>query len=293
MRDPDRPELRELSLRDGRTLAWASWGDPDGHPLFYLHGAPATRLLHPSGRVAADLGVHLITASRPGYGGSTFQPVRSVLDWPKDLAELADHVGADRFVVAGSSAGGPYAAACAWALPERVEAAALVSSFGPVDAPRAMNGLPWERRVGVFLGRHAPWANRWLMAALRHPSRDTQAFASRYSTHSCAEDLAMLADPGFRSMMLASYAASCRHGVAGFAQDVSLLVRPWGFALEEVRVPVHLWHAREDHGTPLPMAEAMAEAIPDSRLRVFEGGSHFLLFTHWRELLDAVVDRGS
>ncbi len=161
---------------------------------------------------------------------------------------------------------------------------------GPVDAPGAMLGLPWERRVGVFLGRHAPWANRWLMATLRNPGRDTEAFARRYSAHSCAEDLALLADPDFGGMMRASYAASCRYGVAGFAQDVNLLVRPWGFPLAGIRAPVHIWHAREDHGTPLPMAEAMARAVPGSRLRVFEGGSHFLLFTYWGELLDKLLD---
>ncbi len=292
MPDPDQPILSELQLRDGRNLAWASYGDPSGRPVFYLHGAPATRLLHPSGAVSAEHGVRLITASRPGYGRSDFQPDRRVLGWPEDLLQLADHIGAERFAVAGASAGGPYAAACAYALRERVSAAAIVSSFGPADAPGALDGLPWERRLGVFLGRRAPWANQALMATLRNPSRDTEAFARRYSAHSCAEDKAVLADPGFGGMMKESYAASCERGVRGFAQDVSLLVRDWGFRLEDIRVPTLLWHAREDRGTPLPMAQAMAAAIPGCQTRWLDGGSHFVLFRHWAALLEALRAAG-
>jgi len=289
MRDPDQPILSELRLGDGRSLAWASYGDPHGQPVFYLHGAPATRLLHPSGQVAAERGVRLITASRPGYGRSDAQPGRTVLGWAGDLAQLADHVGAERFAVVGASAGGPYVAACAHALPQRVRAAAMVSSFGPVDAPGAMDGLPWERKLGVFLGQHAPWANRALMATLRNPSRDTETFSRRYSAHSCPGDKAMLADPGFGGMMKASYAASCEHGVGGFAQDVSLLVRDWGFRLEDIAVPIHLWHAEGDRGTPLAMAQAMAATIPHCHTRWFEGASHFVIFEHWAELLEAIL----
>ena len=293
MRDPDHPILSELRLWDGRQLAWASYGDPDGRPVFYLHGSPATRLLHPSGAVAARHGVHLIAASRPGYGRSDFQPGRRVLDWPEDLSQLADQIGAERFAVVGASGGAPYVAACAYALPERVQVAAMVSSFGPVDAPGAMDDLPWERKLGVILGRHAPWANRALMATLRNPSRDTEAFARRYSTHSCPSDKAMLADPTFGGMMKASYTASCERGVRGFAHDITALVGDWGFRLEDIRVPVHLWHAREDLGTPLPMAQAMAAAIPGCRTRWLDGGSHFVIFTHWDELLEAILAPGA
>jgi hypothetical protein len=55
----------------------------------------------------------------------------------------------------------------------------------------------------------------------------------------------------FGGMMKASYAASCERGVQGFAQEVSLLVRGWGFRLEVIRVPVHLWHAEGDRRQPL------------------------------------------
>ena len=36
--------LRTLELPDGRTLAYATWGDPDGFPVLSLHGTPGCRL---------------------------------------------------------------------------------------------------------------------------------------------------------------------------------------------------------------------------------------------------------
>ena len=52
---------------DGRTLAYCQWGDPDGAPVFSLHGTPGSRLgHHPDEAVYARAGVRLITYDRAG-----------------------------------------------------------------------------------------------------------------------------------------------------------------------------------------------------------------------------------
>ncbi len=67
----------ELKLRDGRTLAWRWWGEPDGIPVLRLQGTPGCRLYrHPDPAVQRDLGVRYLLADRPGYGGSTRLPGR-------------------------------------------------------------------------------------------------------------------------------------------------------------------------------------------------------------------------
>lgn len=33
-----------VRLRDGRSLAWAEYGDPRGKPVLYFHGFPGSRL---------------------------------------------------------------------------------------------------------------------------------------------------------------------------------------------------------------------------------------------------------
>src|SRR5690606_28847831 len=125
-----------LILRDGRALHFMEFGRPDGVPAFGFHGTPGSRFMFRLADPAASrLGLRLIAPERPGFGLSSFQKRRKLSDWASDMRELADALGIDRFAVAGVSGGGPYAAACAALMPERVLAAALVSPMGPVRAP--------------------------------------------------------------------------------------------------------------------------------------------------------------
>jgi pimeloyl-ACP methyl ester carboxylesterase len=120
-----------LQLRDGRTLGFAEYGDPAGNVLFYFHGYPGARV---EARLLAEpaerLGTRLIGIDRPGIGFSTFQARRRFLDWPADVAELADKLGIDRFSVVGCSGGGPNALAYACRIPDRLIACGIVAGAG-------------------------------------------------------------------------------------------------------------------------------------------------------------------
>ncbi len=146
-----------IKLQDGRSLGYAEFGSPTGKPIFLFNGS-FSRLFYPlddSIPIAAN--ARIITVDRPGFGLSTFQPNRMILDWPTDLAELADALGLDRFAVVGGSAGGPYAAACAFKLPDRLTALALVSSLAPWDAPEISKGLTPLYRMFPVIAKYAPW----------------------------------------------------------------------------------------------------------------------------------------
>ena len=97
-----------FGLESGRSLGYAEWGDASGFPLVQFHGSSSSRLEHPVQQEVLE-GVRLLTIDRPGHGLSEFQPDRTLLDWPHDVAALADHLGIERFAVSGWSAGGPYA----------------------------------------------------------------------------------------------------------------------------------------------------------------------------------------
>jgi pimeloyl-ACP methyl ester carboxylesterase len=144
-----------MTLRDGRTLGYAQYGDPAGKPVFFFHGGAGSRLEHPADVCA--IGARLICTDRPGHGLSDFKPDRELLDWPDDVAQLANHLGLDKFYVLGWSAGGPHALACAYQLPERVLAGAVAANLGPMNRPGATRGVVFPGQVFIFAAQNIPW----------------------------------------------------------------------------------------------------------------------------------------
>ena len=281
-----------ILLQDGRTLAYAEYGDPNGTPVFFFHGTPGTRLFHPSEEVTKRLGVRLICTDRPGYGDSTFQPNRRILDWPTDVAQLADHLGFDRFAVVGHSGGGPHTLACAYALPERVSVAAIIAGAGPVDTPNATEGMIFLHWLGFKIGQYMPWLFwqlmiRWLF---REIAADPTKAIDRDKDTWPPADREILTTPEIRELCIQSDVEAYRHGLLPFAWDTRLLTRPWGFPLDGIKVPVHLWHGTVDNSTTVAMARHMANKIPNCKFTLCEGEGHMLLIPRWEEILSTLIE---
>ena len=282
-----------ISLHDGRTLACAESGASGGTPVFFFHGTPGSRLFRPPDEVTGRLGVRLICAERPGYGQSTFQPGRRIVDWPADVAALADALGLAGFAVIGHSGGGPHALACAHALPDRVTAAGVVSGAGPVDTPRATDGMIFLHRLGFVAGRYLPWPARRLLVGwmLREIAADPTKAVDRDRDAWPPADRALFTRPDIRELCIRSDTEAYRHGLLAYAWEARLLTRPWGFALSEIRVPVRLWHGTADNSTTLAMARHMAASIAGAELTICEEEGHMLLMPRWEEILRAIRAR--
>ena len=120
--------MPKLTLSDGRTLAYDEYGDPDGAPVIFNHGFSDSRLIrNPDEEHTRSLGVRVIAADQPGVGASSPQRGRQMVDWGRDIEELADALGLERFAVAGHSGGSPHALSIAYRLPERVTKVVLAS----------------------------------------------------------------------------------------------------------------------------------------------------------------------
>lgn len=291
MPTPDSPTIGHcITLRDGRRLGYAEYGDPSGAPVLLFRGTPSSRLAYrPGDTVASSLGARVVVPERPGYGWSDFQPGRALLDWPDDVVQLADALGFDSFAVAGTSGGGPYVLACAFKIPQRLTRAAIISGVGPIDAPGAVQGMHRNRRVGVLVARYVPWLLRPLLWLVGNPRRDPEKYLDRSSAGFPAADWAYINQPSIRPLIVANYAEAVRPGLQGFAQDLLIFTRPWGFKLEDVEMEIHLWHGTEDVSTPLPMAEYVARALPNCRATYLPGEGHLLFYKHWREILGVLV----
>jgi pimeloyl-ACP methyl ester carboxylesterase len=287
---PMPPETRLLELGDRRWVACVECGDPAGRPVFAFHGLPGSRLQqHPDAGIAAARGARVIHVDRPGFGLSTPAPGRTFAAAARDVAALADRLEIGTFAVAGVSGGGPFAAACAALLGERVTRAALVSSVGP---PGSMRGSPGALRTRTLLAiaAHAPkLLRRPLRIALRRALRAPERFIDRVAARLAPDDQRTLARADVRAMLARDLAESVRQGVDALLADLRLEGRPWALPLESIRVPVALWHGEDDRIVPVAATRRLAAAIPGARAHVLPGLGHFMIVDRWGEILDWLV----
>lgn len=283
-----------IRLRDGRQLGYATFGDPGGPACFLFHGIPGSRLHAALAQdLAAARGVRVIGIDRPGYGLSSYQPGRRFLDWPKDVAALADALSIDRFAVLGISGGAAYAAACALAIPERLRSAGIASGMGPLEAP---GGSEWLRRFGRsrrLLAAVARWAPRlaaWVAArelAKGHPDGplSIEAIAATFAS----PDRPLLTHPLVGAAVVDDFSAAFRQGSRGVAWDLILYARPWGLRLQDIQVPIHVWHGEADVNVPPAFGHYLAESIPNSCATYYPGEGHLVALSHMDDILQALL----
>ena len=276
-----------VRLRDGRSLGYAQYGAADGSVIVSAHGGLACRLdVSAAAPIAHQAGVRLISPDRPGIGLSDQKPDRTIRDWADDIADLLDQLGVDRFAVMGWSMGGQYAAAVGHALWSRVTRVAIIAGALPLSEPGVFEQLPTMDRVHTRLSQRAPW--------LARPCFQTMGFAARYGPtlygRLAARDLgpadgAVLRNEGFDTFALMSREALRRP--AGVVEEYRAWMRPWGFAPEDLDVPVDVWAGTDDELLDRRWPHELARRIPGATLNLCAGG-HFLAHLHYREIFDAL-----
>ncbi|RGP79310.1 hypothetical protein FLONG3_2539 [Fusarium longipes] len=292
-------------LSDGRQLGFAEYGNPNGKPVFYFHGFPSSRLeAQPVDDMAQRCGVRLIALDRPGFGISSPNPDYRIVDWPKDVLELAQAKKITRFSVFGLSGGGPFALACAYALPKR----AVISVGLFASAPHWAAGVQHvdiSRRILSFCARNCPAllggllnvlhrSIRWLVLtrpAIRRigkwleaqDARQKSETGNKKSPAERVEDLVkMLLDEPFRQ------------GASGTVHEARLLTsKDWGFKLEDVdHDKILIWHGVKDTNAPISMIRYMAKHIPNCELTEFEEDTHYTMYKHIEPALRSLVKDG-
>jgi pimeloyl-ACP methyl ester carboxylesterase len=275
--------LRTTLAPDGRTLAFAIWGDPDGFPIMALHGTPGCRLDRwPVEDVYTRLGACVVTHDRAGYGQSTRRPGRTVADEAHDVTALADALGFERFGVTGASGGGPHSLACAALLSDRVVRATCrvgVAPFGASGLERAawLDGMDPEN-IKEF-----GWAEAGEASLVPNLERHQVEMEERVEVDPSTvlgdfelsdSDREQLARPELAEMLRESTFESAANGVWGWVDDDLAFLRPWGFDVSAIEVPVFVQYGLTDVLVPPGHGEWLAANIPGCVVKIDDEAGH-------------------
>ena len=266
---------------DGRTLLVEEGGESGGLPIFSLAGTPNSRHLFSGHLALAEKeGIRLIGYDRPGYGGSTPKPGRTIADGAADVRIIADALRIERFALWGISGGGPHALACASLLEGRAVAVASLASPAPYPAP----GLDYFAGMGEMnvddtkLYLHDPQAARKKTEA----DREAMLTATPDGIREFMQTLLSPVDAAVLTGEFAEHLASnlrdgLAPGIEGWWDDGCAGLSPWGFELESIRVPLMLWHGRQDRFVPFSHGEWLAKAIPRVEAHLSDEDGHLTL----------------
>jgi pimeloyl-ACP methyl ester carboxylesterase len=288
--------LKRVALPGNRHLAYMEYGDSEGAPVLFCHGWPSScTMAELTDAAARELGIRIISPDRPGISGSTPPVDRKLLDWPPIVAQLADQLALTDFRVLGISGGAPYAFATAWSLPARVRAIAVVSGAPPIMELEEQSGLLPLHRWMLALHRVRPGLLRTLFRA-------TRPFVSmKMSVHVARTMLRMLQpcdadalrDSIAFNACFESQRRAWRGSALGVMYDAQIYAEPWGFPLEQVRVPVRLWHGKKDRTFSVAVARHVASRLPNCAARYIEDAGHFSLpIRHMPEILEDLMRSG-
>ena len=275
--------LRTTVAPDGRTLAFAVWGDPDGFPVMALHGTPGCRLERwPDEELYRGLGVCLVTHDRAGYGRSDRRRGRRVVDEAEDVAVLADHLGFERFGVTGASGGGPHALACAALLPERVVRATCTVGVAPLGTP-GLEQEEWLAGQDPENVKEFGWAmagedvlypelERTLAEAVERVAVDPSTVLGDFELSE--SDRAELARPERMQIIRESITEQAATGVAGWVDDDLAIVSAWGFDVDTITVSVLVRYGLTDVLVPPSHGEWLAANVPDCVVKIDDTAGH-------------------
>ncbi|KAA0109486.1 alpha/beta fold hydrolase [Mycolicibacterium sp. P1-5] len=287
---PAPAESLTARLRDGRSVCYAQYGAPDGEVVVNAHGGLACRLdVAAADAAARAAGVRLISPDRPGIGGSDPHLGRTILDWAHDVAELMDQLGVGRFAAMGWSMGGQYAAALAWALPERVRRVAIVAGALPLNEPGVFAQLPAFDRIYTRLSMRAPSLVTPCFATMALVARRAPPLYGRLTARQLGDaDDAVLRGEGYDEF--ARMSAEALRRPAGVAEDYRAWMRPWGFTPEQIEIPTDVWGGQQDELISHTWPPELARRIPGATLHERPGG-HFLAHLYYPDIFANLLGR--
>jgi pimeloyl-ACP methyl ester carboxylesterase len=271
----DNPQF--LTLADGRKLCFQEYGDPQGRPIIYAHGAPSCRL---EGDIfdqdAAKNGFRIVAIDRPGFGQSDFLPGRQWTDYVSDMEQLTAHLGIDKFGHIGWSGGGPPTLAVARFIPDRLDFAISLAGQPGLESPEDKKLLSKADQVAVSLLHASPLFFRSffrMMSAMEKMA--PQKFLDSFIKSAGPDDARILSRPEVRDWFAAVEAEAFRQGGKGVAWDAEIDYTGFGFKAAEISFPLHVFQGDQDNFVPYDLQKKYMSNVPNSVWHDLPGRGHF------------------
>lgn len=281
---------KKIELRSGETIGVGDFGAKEGKPVFYFHGLPGSRIeVSLAHRHAEKLGIRMLALDRPGFGLSTHQPRRIIMDWSPIVREIADRHGFDKFSILAVSGGTPYGLACAAAFPERLDKLGIIVGVPSHDWYRKMAE---PKGSGKFIKRILSFPESVLSVSVILAKWYIQITKGKMMSDRAGEllppvDLEVVTDEKYKPTFERNIQEAFGESAEGIKKDIELLISPWGFDPGSVRVPVELWYGGQDWIVPPETEQELIRKIPDITANYLPDEGHFSLpIRHFRDILE-------
>ncbi|MBL8555689.1 MAG: alpha/beta fold hydrolase [Phenylobacterium sp.] len=279
------PRRETMILRDGRRLAYRVYGDGSAaRSVMTFHDGLGSSLVPlETGPIARQAGLRVISAERPGFGGS--DPLRdySLETVAADMEELRDRLALAEPALVGLLAGAAPMLATAARFGARARKAVILSGRPPRE-PRDAGGNPLLR-FRASMVRHPRLAQAaFAILGTRISPKAVERMLRRAGKGSPG-DLALLAEhPEIAAFLSRSALEALEGGGSGPAAELAISGAAPSFHLAGVSAPLEVFHGEEDALSPLGLLQAYLGDRPYA-LTVYPGIGQLMALRHWGAIL--------
>jgi pimeloyl-ACP methyl ester carboxylesterase/DNA-binding CsgD family transcriptional regulator len=290
------PSTRSIRLADGRRMEYVVQGAPSGEPVILFHNMPYGHILPDAAiRAASAMGLTIYSPVRPGYRSSDPLAKARGEKWlnavGRDTKEFMERMRISRARLLGNVAGGTFAIRFATLYPEAVSQILLVSR-APVWRSEWLKQLPANHRVMSML--------MWLMPKMAEIFiRSIASYMKKHSAKSYIQtaaqgsepDLKAIDNPEILHLMETGILEGLQQGSETFCKDWELMEIDLSAEAARLPHPIHIVHGEDDRIVNPEFSRCFVQAVPGAMLQMVPGAGHYLFYSHWRHVLNAVAGK--
>ncbi len=207
------------------------------------------------------------------------------MDFPSDILILADKLNINKFSIISQSGGSAYGFALAYTVPERVLQLSVVSALTPPDMALGNKEVSFKTRFAVSMIKRSP---EWLLIRMYDSMYKTikenpDTFHNKVYKKASEVEKNILKTTDYYTVYTQTVLDALKNGSPVPVADIRLCFEPWGFNLNDISVPVQIWHGQEDKSSPVQLVKAMQKTLKCCEARYIQGESHMSLMQNYGE----------